>query len=41
MSLQELTVVWPAYWAYQAREQNRQNKKAEAEAEKASLGRRH
>ncbi len=40
MSLQELTVIWPAYWAYQHRQQERDVKRAEAEQEKANLGRR-
>jgi hypothetical protein len=36
MSLQEATVIWPAYWAYQNREQERQLKEAEREQEKAA-----
>jgi hypothetical protein len=32
MSLQEATVIWPQFWAYQAREQERQVRKAEESA---------
>lgn len=32
MSLHELTVVWPAYWAYKSREQERQAAEQEKQA---------